>query len=56
MVHKFQIVTLCDRHKCHKWSHVECDWYKPRFYFCLESGSERTPITLIIGVPSEVPT
>ena len=22
-------------------SHIECDWYKPFFCFCLESGSER---------------
>ena len=39
--HKFDMVTFCDRHKCHQWSHIECDKYKTCFYFCLESGSER---------------
>ena len=39
--HKFEMVTFCDYHKCHQWSHIECDKYKTCFYFCLESGSER---------------
>ena len=30
----------CGR-KCHKWSHIECDWYKTFFCFCLESRSEQ---------------
>jgi len=38
--HKFEIVTFCDCHKYHKWSHIECNWYKPCFWFCVESGSE----------------
>ena len=37
----FEIVTFCDRHTCHKWSHIECDWQKTFSCFCLEFGSER---------------
>ena len=47
-------MTFCERHKCHKLSHIECDWYRGFFCSCLESGSKSFMMTLKV-VPSKIP-
>ena len=34
-------IQVCDILWQSQMSHIVCDWYKPCFCFCLESGSER---------------